>query len=398
MPADLRPQHIIGNVLVIAPRDENHLFREAPQPRDGPAGGGSDGIIVEPDPVLYPHQLDPVLHTAEILCHLPHRLVGGDALHRRQGCHIVFNVVHPGQENVPGVQHRLAPAQDGVPGQPDAVCLLLPGKEPGVSVSLEGGGKRVVCVENQDAVLTLETVNILLGGNVLRHVLMDVQMVGRQVRDHRPLGRTGHVHKLKGAQLRHGVVILPHPAAPGQQGLPDIAPQPDGFTGGLQHLGNQGGCSGLTVGAGDRDGVAGADLEEHLHLRGDLRTPVPEGPDGGIVRVHARGPEHHIGLHPVQVSVPHPEGTAGFFQRQDLRIQLLPGGPVTAGHIAAEFQQQPHQRPVADPQPQHRDPLSPEGRKIAFKCIHKIDSYCQLSTEHDKCACRRTTENRQIRI
>ena len=83
--------------------------------------------------------------------------------------------------------------------------------------------------------------------------------------------------------------------------------------------------------------------------------------------MHAGGPEEHISLHTLQVGVTAAELAAHRFQIQHLLVQLFPGRPVAAGDIAAEFQQQPHQGPVADAQAQDGDLLAPQGSEILFK-------------------------------
>ena len=83
--------------------------------------------------------------------------------------------------------------------------------------------------------------------------------------------------------------------------------------------------------------------------------------------MHTGGSEQHIRLHPIQISITQAQLTARGFQRQHFLLCLLPGSTVTAHHIAAKLQQQPHQRPVADTQSQHRDSFAPEGHKILFK-------------------------------
>ena len=94
---------------------------------------------------------------------------------------------------------------------------------------------------------------------------MHVQMVGGQVRDHRPLGAVGHIHQLERTQLHHGVVLRLHPAAQGQQGRADIAPQPDPLPRRLEHFGDQGGGGGFSVRPGDADEMAGRDPEDLCH-------------------------------------------------------------------------------------------------------------------------------------
>ena len=90
---DLRPQGLEGNVLVIAAGNQNHLLGKAPQARRGAGGRGGDGVVVEPDSVLDPDQLDPVLHAPEGPGHRPDVLVGDPVPHRQDGGHVVFDVM-----------------------------------------------------------------------------------------------------------------------------------------------------------------------------------------------------------------------------------------------------------------------------------------------------------------
>ena len=121
-------------------------------------------------------------------------------------------------------------------------------------------------------------------------------MIGGQIGDQRPLGAALHVHELEGAELHHGEVLLSHLAAQGQQGRADVAPQPDGLPGGLQHFADQSGGGGLAVGTGDGDQVAGANLKEHLHLRGNPGPTAFQGLNGRVPGVHSGGAEDHVRL------------------------------------------------------------------------------------------------------
>jgi len=298
MGADFRPKHVVGDVLVVAAGDQDYLFREAAQTRNGAAGAGGDGIVVEPHAVLHPHQLNAMLHAAEGLCDMTDGLVGHQSLHYGDGGHIILYVVDAGNENVlDGKNFSPVPADNAVF---DAdIGHALAGEEPGGAVAPEGGGDVIVGVQHQKAVLALITENVLLGIHILLHVLVDVQMVGRQVGDHCPLGTALHVHELEGAKLHYGEIRFLHLPGKGEQGRADVAPQPDGFPLRLQHFRNQGGGGRLSVGAGDADDPAGADFEECFHLGGHLRAPAAQGFDGGIVGVHSRGAEQDIRRHAV---------------------------------------------------------------------------------------------------
>ena len=340
-------------MLVIAAGNQNHLFRKTAQTGNGPAWRGGNGVVVEPNAILFPHQLNPVLHTAEIPGNLPDGVVCGQALHQCDGRQIVFNVMGAGNQDFSAFQQLFSPAIDDAVFLPDTVGSLPAGEKTCFSVAPESGSNGIVRVENQHTVRALESEDILFGIHILLHILVNIQMVGSQIGDERPLGTALHIHQLERAELHNGKILLFHLAAQRKQGRSDIAAQPDGFPGSLQHLRYQRGCGGFPVGTGDRNQGAGAYLKKHLHLGGHFCPPIPQGLNGRIARMHTGRAEQHIRFHPIQVAIPQAQFGAQLFQLQDLRVQLLPGGTVAARHPAAEFQQQPHQGPVADTQAQH---------------------------------------------
>ena len=180
-------------------------------------------------------------------------------------------------------------------------------------------------------------------------------MVGGQIGHQRHMGTAFHIHQLEGAELHHCKIRRLHLPDTGQQGRADVAAQPDGFAFRFQHLRDQGGGGGFAIGAGYRQDGTGADLKKHLHLGSDLRTLGPQGFQRRITGVHTGGTEHQVRLQAVQVSIAHAELAACGFQVQNLLIQLLPGRLIAAQHLAAKFQQQPHQRAVADTQAKYGD-------------------------------------------
>ena len=105
--------------------------------------------------------------------------------------------------------------------------------------------------------------------------------------------------QLEGAKLHHGEIRLLHLPRKGKQGRADVAPQPDGLPRGLQHFADQSGGGCLSIGTGDGNQVAGADLKEHLHLRGNPGPPAFQGLNGRVPGVHSGGAEDHICLDPV---------------------------------------------------------------------------------------------------
>ena len=237
-----------------------------------------------------------MLHAAEILCHGADAFVADQSLHRRHGSHVVFDVMDTGQQNILHIEYLLPPAHNPVPLLPNAVGGSLPGEEMGLPRPGKSGGNGIVGIEHQQIPRLLEAENIFLGLHIFFHVLVDIQMVGGQIGNHRPLGAAGHIHQLEGAELHHRIVLRLHPAAQGQQGRADIAPQPHGFPCRFQHFRNQRGGGGFAVGAGDGNQMAGGHPEKHVHFRGDFRPLLPQAANGGISRMHSRCAEHHIRL------------------------------------------------------------------------------------------------------
>ena len=259
-----------------------------------------------------------------------------------------------GDQNILHIQHRLTVSDDLIAIQTDS-RLTHTGEVMGDAVALQFLGNGIVTVQNQQIGFLLEAVNILLCPDIFIHILVDIQMVGGKVGDHRAAGAVGHVHQLEGAELHHRKVRFLHLTAQRQQGSADVAAQPDGIPLSLQHFGNQRGGRGLSVRTGDSDQRTGADLKKSLHLTGDFGTTAAKRLQRRIGRMHTGGAEHQICLKIVQVAIAHTQGAAQLFQLQHFLLQLLSGSSVTAGNSTAKFQQQPHQRTVTDPKTQYGD-------------------------------------------
>ena len=97
---------------------------------------------------------------------------------------------------------------------------------------------------------------------------MVIQMVGGHVGDHRHLGAAAHADQLKAGKLHHRLVRRVDLIQDGQQSPADVAAQMHGTARRLKHSGDQAGGGGLAVRTGDRGDLAGAVLEEQLHLTG----------------------------------------------------------------------------------------------------------------------------------
>ena len=259
-------------MFIIATGDQDHLLRKRAQAGDGARGAGGDGVVVIPHPVQLPDQLDPVFYAAECLGKRANHLIGDQAVHRRNGGHIVLLIVDTGQQDIPqrqdsaavrpldhdhAVLYRHAGIHRRLAGKPDDVSPGLWGK---------GAGIFVVVVEHQLAGLTLPEVDILLRGDIFLHPSVDIQMVGREIGDDGDLGRGVHRHQLEGGELQHRIVLRLHLSGLVQQRGADIAAQMDGVPGGLEQAGNDGGGRCLAVRAGHRNLMTGADVKENLHL------------------------------------------------------------------------------------------------------------------------------------
>ena len=221
-----------------------------------------------------------MLHAAEGPGEVPDHLVGHQSVHRGDGGQVVFNVVDPRQLDIPGVHHRpLLPVAAGdhrrAPEEHAIGHLPLPGEQPHPARRLGGEGERLVIVriENRNILRCLMCKDICLCSNILCIVLMDVQMIGREVGHHGDVGALGHGHELEGAQLQHRHVPRGDGARLRQQRMADVAPQVHRPPRPLQKLGDDGGGGGLAVAARDSDHRAGTHLEKRLHLRGQLAAP-----------------------------------------------------------------------------------------------------------------------------
>ena len=178
-----------------------------------------------------------------------------------------------GQEDVFQRKHRAGTHLVGHPDGPvlevDAPLQLLPAAEfhhPAGSRLRKAVGNGVVPVEHSLFVIVLVDKDIFLGGHILAHGLVDIQMVGGQVGDHRDLRAQVHGHELEGGQLQYRPVLGLHTVDVGQQRFSDVAAEVGVVPGGLEQRGDDGGGGGLAVAARHTDGVTGADLKKHLHL------------------------------------------------------------------------------------------------------------------------------------
>ena len=72
-------------------------------------------------------------------------------------------------------------------------------------------------------------IHVFLRRDVLRHVLVHVQMIGRKIRHDRNIRRLRHAHELERRELYDGNVARVHFLRPRQKRRSDVAAEPDGI-------------------------------------------------------------------------------------------------------------------------------------------------------------------------
>ena len=356
-------------MLVIAAGDQDHFFLKGAQTRDGAGGAAGNGVVIKPRAVIGAHQLDAVLHTVKAAGEIADHLVGHQTIHRGDGRHIILHVVYAGQANVLRLHDHpllsVLAADNSLAPQKNAVRRLLAAAEiPHLSRGTAPllAGNVVIQIENGDVPRLLVAENILLGGHIFRHVLVHVQMIGRQIRHHGNVRALPHGHELEAAQLQHGVVLRTHFIRLTQKRVSDVAAHVDGLSGGLQQLGDDGGGGGLPVRAGDGDERAGADGEKHLHLRRQLAPLLLRPQKLRHIGPQPRRAEDHVLIETMQIVRPQLQPAAAFFQLVGQLSQCRALPLVAGGHADALPQQQTQQRRIA-----HTD--ADDGNGLAFQRI-----------------------------
>ena len=307
-----------------------------------------------------------MFYAAKGFCNLAYNLIFHQALHHGDGSHIIFHVVDTGNENIHNRKHRPALPVNNPLFQGN-IAIPLPGEEAGSSIAPERGSDCIVPIQNQQALGILIAENIFLCLHILFHILVDIQMVGGQIGNQGTLRAAGHIHQLEGAELHYGIIFLLHFPDQRKQGCSDVSSQPYRFSCRFEHFRNQSGGCGLAVRTGYRNQVAWTDLKKDFHFRSNLGAPAAQGNNCRITGVHARCAEDNVRLHALQIIFANMELAAHFFQLQNLRIQIFPGGFVTANHAASKLQQQTNQRTIADAQAQNCYFFILQGCKISFK-------------------------------
>ena len=312
-----------------------------------------------------------MLHTAEVPGDITDVLVGDKSLDRKDRRHVIFHIVQAGDQDVLLPQQRFSPAPNHAVLKINAVFHARLPREP---LDLPLGFRRkarrdcVVPVENERVIRTLAQENILLGIDILVHVLVHVQMVGRKVRHDGRVAAGMQIHQLEGAELEHSDVRGAHFLGAIQKRRADVAANPDAMSGAAQQLGNECGRGRLAVRAGHTDDPARADLKKCLHLRRDLRARSAQYRKLGLCRMQTRRAEGHIAGKSLEVAIAQMQLRAHALQLENLRIQLFARRFVAARDLRAVLQQQAHQRTVAHAETEHQHALAAQFLEIFMKC------------------------------
>ncbi len=114
-----------------------------------------------------------------------------------------------GKNNILFVQYGNIPPINHIPLKPGAgFYAALIGKIPGGAVALKFFCNGIVRIDNQNIPIPLIAKQVSFGIGILLHILVDIQMVGCQIGNHRNVGALVHIHQLERAQLHNGVVVL----------------------------------------------------------------------------------------------------------------------------------------------------------------------------------------------
>ena len=296
-------------MLVISAREQNDLFVERVEPRDGTRRARRDGIVVPLHATDRPHRLDAVLDADKGTRSLAHDLVGHQTVERRHGGEVVFDIVHPRQTNVRDLHDRFLASvmaqDDTIPAQERAVRDLFAAAEeprPRCRLFRELARDVVVFVENSDVALVLIEIDILLRRDVLVHILVHIQMVRRKVRHHRDVRRALHIKQLERRELDDREVFRLHLLRVAQQRVADVAAEIHGLPRRAQHFGDDARRGGLAVAARHADDRTWADLEKDLHFRRHDAAARFRLEQRRNVRPHARRAENDVRAQIIEVA------------------------------------------------------------------------------------------------
>ena len=224
-------QRGVIQVLIVSPGDNDELLVKALQSGYGAGGAGGDGIIVPAHPVQLPHKLNAVLHPGEGVRHMADHLRGNQSPHRRDGRQHIFHIVQPrylylahrekggiaaavGVMQHSGLIRPCAPFHRVPPAEPPAVAPYLRRK---------AGSRGAVRVQHRSGKGPLVQENVFLGGDVLLHRPVDIQMVRGHIVHHRYFRALPHRKQLERGKLYHRHVVRLYRFQLREQRPPDVA-------------------------------------------------------------------------------------------------------------------------------------------------------------------------------
>ena len=208
---------------------------EGIEPRNRPGRAGGNRIVVPFDPAQFPHKLDAVLDAGEAFCHRDDVLPGNLTPHRAEGGQIIFDIVDAGDTDLihrqdGGGAFAVVHVKNAILAEIGAERRLCPAaklQRHTAHLRHKGGGDLVVGVEHGAAQAPLVQINVALGVDVFLHVLVDVEVVGRDVGDDRHVGGLAHRNHLEAGQLHHRAVLRADLLDARQQRKADVAAQKD---------------------------------------------------------------------------------------------------------------------------------------------------------------------------
>ena len=249
-----------------------------------------------------------MLHAAEFTRDLADAFDADVTPHGADRRHIILNIVHTGNLDVADVENikdlAVLRILDGVAVKVRAVTeLFITGEKDDLSLTaqIKQAGDLVIVIQNRLLIFILIKNYISLCFYVLVHVLVNVEVVWREVGHDRDVGTLAHGDQLEGAQLHDAHIIGRDSLDLRQEGLADIAADMDGITVGSEHFGDNGGGRCLAVGAGHRVDLARTDIEEDLHLGADGHAFLTQGVELVTPKRHTGGAQRDIDIDIVKV-------------------------------------------------------------------------------------------------
>ena len=219
-----------------------------------------------------------MFYPAEGGSHLTHGLYGHTPPNRSNRRQQVLHIVQAAQFHVLARHHRrygslLSIAEHVIlcPQEGAIVGFMQTGKPYllAFAVALHPTADFVLIAQHSAARRFLPQQDVPLGVDVLLHILVMIQMVGRHIGNHRHLGAAAHADQLEAGQFHHRHRIRRYIRQLGQQRSTDIPPQENLPTSSFHHFGNQCGGGSFPVGTGHGNDLTGAELKEQFHLAGD---------------------------------------------------------------------------------------------------------------------------------